>query len=67
MFFHCVFKDVFLCSFLCVFEQVGTVKTIKNTAQGSKNSECRKSKKIGPGPGLGWILESFLGSNWRQM
>ena len=58
---------MFLCSFLSVFEQVGTVKTIKNTAQGSKNSECRKSKKIGPGPGLGWILESFLGSSWRQM
>ena len=67
MFFHCVFKALFLCSFLCVFEQVGTVKTIKNTAQGSKNSECRKSKKIGPGPGLGWIWESFLGSSWRQM
>ena len=44
-FFHCVFKAVFLSSFLSVFEQVGTVKTIKNTAQGSKNSECRKSKK----------------------
>ena len=67
MFFHCVFKALFLCSFLCVFEQVGTVKTIKNTAQGSKNSVCRKSKKIGPGPGLGWISESFLGSSWRQM
>ena len=67
MFFHCVFKALFLCSFLCVFEQVGTVKTIKNTAQGSKNSVCIKSKKIGPGPGLGWILESFVGSSWRQM
>ena len=44
-FFHCVFKAVFLSSFLSVFEQVGTVKTIKNTAQGSKNNECRKSKK----------------------
>ena len=67
MFFHVVFKALFLCSFSCVFQQVGTVKTIKNTAQGSKNSECRKSKKNRPGPGLGWILESFLGSSWRQM
>ena len=45
MFFHVVFKALFLCSFLYVFEQVGTVKTIKNTAQGSKNNVCRKSKK----------------------
>ena len=66
-FFHCVFKAVFLCSFLSVFEQMGTVKTIKNTAQGSKNSECRQLKKTGPGPGLGWILESILGSSCRQM
>ena len=45
MFFHGVSKALFLFDFWCVFEQVGTVKTIKNTAQGSKNSECRKSKK----------------------
>ena len=62
MFFHCVFKALFLCSFLCVFEQVGTVKTIKNIAQGSKNSVCIKSLKIGPGPGLGWMWESFFGA-----
>lgn len=67
IFFHGVFKALFLCSFLCVFEQVGTVKTINDIAQGSKNSVCRKSNKIGPGPGLGWIWESFLGSSWRQM
>ena len=45
MFFHCVFKALFLCSFLCDFGQVGAVKAIKNTAQGSKNSVCRTSKK----------------------
>ena len=39
MFFHGVSKALFLFNFWCVFEQVGTVKTIKNTAQGSKNSE----------------------------
>ena len=44
MFVHCVFKALFLCSFLCVFEQVGTVETIKNTAQGSKNSVCRQKQ-----------------------
>ena len=67
MFCHCVSKALFSCSFLCVFEPAGTVETIKNTAQDSKNSECRKSKKNGPGPGLGCIWESFLGSSWRQM
>ena len=67
MFFHCVFKTLFLFGFSCVFEQVGTVKSIKNTAQGSKNYVCWKSNKIGPGPGLGWIWESFLGSSWWQM
>ena len=67
MLFHCVFKALFLCSFVCVFEQMGTVETIKNTAQGSKNSVCRKSTKLGPGPGLGLIWESFLGSSWQQM
>ena len=43
------------------------METIKNTAQGSKNSVCRKSTKFGPGPGLGWIWESFVGSSCRQM
>ena len=66
--FFIVFSRLCFCVVFCVFfEQVRTVKTIKNTAQGSKNSECRKSKIIGPGPGLGWIWESFLGSSWRQM
>ena len=40
MFFHGVFKALFLFSFLCVLEQVGTVKMIKNTAQGNKHSVC---------------------------
>ena len=67
MCFHCLFKALFLLSFCCVFEQVGTVKSFKNTAQGSKNNVCWKSNKIGPGPGLGWIGESFSRSSWRQM
>ena len=67
MFFHCVFKTLFLLSFSCVFEQVGTVKSIKNTPQGSKNYVCWKSNKIGPEPGLGWIWESFLVSSWWHM
>ena len=67
MFFHGVSKALFLFDFWCVFEQAGTVKTIKNTAQGSKNSVCKKSQKNWPGPGLGWIWESFLGSSCRQM
>ena len=45
-FFHGVFKALFLFSVLYVFEQMGTVKTIKNIAQGSKNSVCIKSKKL---------------------
>jgi hypothetical protein len=45
MFFHCVFKAFVFLSFLGVFEQVGTVKAIKNIAQGHKNSVCRKSTK----------------------
>ena len=44
-----------------------TVKSIKNTAQGSKHIMCWKSTKKGPGPGLGWIWDSFLRSSWRQM
>ena len=67
MLFHCVFKTLFLLSFSCVFEQVGTVKSIKNTAHGSKNYVCWKSNKIGPEPGLGWIWESFLVSSWWHM
>ena len=66
-FCHCLFKALFLFSFGCVFEQVETVKSIKNTAQGSKNSVCWKSNKIGPRPGLGWIWESFLGFSWWTM
>ena len=65
--FHCVFKTLSSLSFSCVFEQVGTVKSIKNTAQGSKNYVCWKSNKIDPEPGLGWIWESFLVSSWWQM
>ena len=67
MCFHCVFKVLFSCVFVCVFEQVGTVKTIKNTAHGSNNNVRIKFPKIGPGPGLGWIWESLLGSSWRPM
>ena len=60
MFFHCVFKALFLSNFLCVFEQVGTVKTIKNTAQGTKNSECRKSKKMVQGQ----VWDGFWSHFW---
>ena len=66
MFFHGVFKALFLFNFLCVFEQVGTVKTIKNTAQGSKNSLCGKSKNSSRarfGMDLGVIVGVQLATN----
>ena len=61
VFCHCLFKALFLLRFLCVFEQVGTVKSIKNTAQGSKKLCVLKIKQNRSRARFGMNLGVILG------
>ena len=61
MFFHCVFKAVFVCSFLCVFEQVGTVKTIKTLRRAAKTVYVENQKKSRSRARFGMYLGVIFG------
>ena len=67
IYLHCLSKALFLFCFSLVFEQAEEVKSIKHTAQATKNRGCRKSttnrSRARFGMDLGVILGASLVTN----